>query len=129
MKRLLLFIVLATAQNIVSQNEEVNTKPTDIIDAKVLEIKPDFPGGIGKFYQFIGQNFNIPDKGENAGKIYLTFIVEKDGTLTNITIVRGINPEMNQEALRVMKLSPKWIPGKIGDEIVRSKYSIPISIN
>jgi hypothetical protein len=129
MKKLVLIIVLLTAQNMISQTEEVAPKQTDIYDAKDMEIKPDFPGGISNFYQFIGQNFNIPEKGENSGKIYLTFIVETDGTITNIKLLRGINPEMNQEAMRVMKLSPKWIPGKIGEETVRAKYSIPISIN
>jgi protein TonB len=129
MKKLILIIVLLTAQNMISQTEEVAQIQTDVYDAKDMEIKPDFPGGISKFYQFIGQNFNIPEKGENSGKIYLSFIVETDGKITNIKLLRGINPEMNQEAMRVMKLSPKWIPGKIGEENVRAKYSIPISIN
>ena len=129
MKKLILIIVLLTAQNMISQTEEVAQIQTDVYDAKDMEIKPDFPGGISKFYQFIGQNFNIPEKGENSGKIYLSFIVETDGKITNIKLLRGINPEMNQEPMRVMKLSPKWIPGKIGEENVRAKYSIPISIN
>ncbi|NHM08331.1 hypothetical protein G4D82_13970 [Flavobacterium sp. CYK-4] len=129
MKKLFLIVIVLITQNILAQNQDSNAANSDVIDAKQLEIKPDFPGGISKFYQFLGQNFNLPEKGENTGKIYLTFIVEVDGTLTNINIVRGINPAMNLEALRVMKLSPKWIPGRIGEELVRSKYSIPISIN
>ena len=129
MKRILLIISMFFIQSAVAQTESTITKNDAIVDAKELEIKPDFPGGINKFYQFVGQNFNVPEKGETSGKIFLTFIVETDGTLTNINVVRGINPAMNSEAIRVMKLSPKWNPGKIGNETVRAKYSIPISVN
>ena len=129
MKNIFIIISIVFTQNIFAQSENTVTKTDVVIDAKELEIKPDFPGGISKFYQFVGQNFNVPEKGESSGKIFLTFIVETDGSLSNINVVRGINPEMNKEAVRVMKLSPKWNPGKIGEETVRAKYSIPISIN
>ena len=129
MKQILLILIVIFAQNIFAQTENVSAVKSNIIDAKELEVKPDFPGGLSMFYQFIGRNFNVPERGENFGKIFVSFIVETDGTLSNISIMRGINPKMNQEAIRVMKLSPNWNPGKIGDKAVRVQYSIPISIN
>ncbi|WP_235831720.1 energy transducer TonB [Flavobacterium rhamnosiphilum] len=93
--------------------------------------KPKYPGGMEKFYKFVGKNFNIPEEVEKnkiKGKVYLTFIVEMDGTLSDIKIIKDMGYGTGDEAVRVLKLSPKWIPAKINNKPVRVEYSLPITI-
>jgi len=94
------------------------------------ETPAQFPGGISELYKFIGANLQYPDLAKSLniqGRVLMSFVVEKDGSLSNFTVLRGPLPEVNAEALRVMKLSPKWSPGKQGGEVVRQLYSIPIN--
>lgn len=92
------------------------------------EIKPDFPGGIQAFYEFVGNNYKMPDVKDLKGKVYIKFIVEEDGSLTNFEIMRDIGHGTGEEAIRVLKLSPKWIPGEVEGNKVRTLFSLPISI-
>lgn len=91
------------------------------------EKKPDFPGGMKAFYDFIGENYKAPDA-KIDGKVYIQFIVEADGSLANFEVLRDIGHGTGEEAVRVLKLSPKWIPGEKDGKPVRVQYSIPISI-
>jgi hypothetical protein len=93
-----------------------------------IEVKPDFPGGMDKFYLFFKNNFKTPDEEGLNGKVYAMFVVEKDGSLTDIKVIRDIGFGTGKEVLRVLKLSPKWIPGMVNGKPVRVQYSIPISI-
>ncbi|QLC67786.1 hypothetical protein LPB248_16220 [Flavobacterium sp. LPB0248] len=108
-------------------SNEVIKDENHIYNISVIDIKPQFPGGNEFMYAFIKQNFNNPK--ELEGKAYATFIVEKNGTLSDIKIIRDIGFGTKEEAIRVLKLSPKWIPGKIGDKEVRTLCAIPIFIN
>ena len=92
-----------------------------------IEVKPDFPGGIDKFYKFIGNNYTTPEDAP-AGKVYITFVVEKDGSLTDIKVLRDIGYGTGKEAIRVLKKSPRWTPGVQNGKPVRVLYSIPIVI-
>ncbi len=94
-----------------------------------IEVKPDFPGGLEKFYQFFNNNFQIPDEEDLKGKVYATFVVEKDGALSEIKILRDIGYGTGGESIRVLKLSPKWIPGKQNGKIVRVLYSMSFPIS
>lgn len=94
-----------------------------------IEVKPNFPGGLEKFYQFFNNNFQIPDEEGLKGKVYATFVVEKDGALSEIKILRDIGYGTGKECIRVLKLSPKWIPGKQNEKIVRVLYSMPFPIS
>ena len=89
--------------------------------------KPDFPGGIMEFYSFVGKNFKVPEAKVN-GKVFIQFVVEKDGSLTDIKVLRDLGHGTGEEAIRVLKLSPKWIPGEQDGKKVRVLYSLPISI-
>ena len=107
--------------------------PKDVVNSKMkvykaTEAKPDFPGGIQAFYTFVGNNFRMPDEKDLKGKVFITFIVEKDGSLTDIKTIRDIGYGTGEEAVRVLKLSPKWIPGEIDGKPVRVQYSLPINI-
>ncbi|MBG6112080.1 protein TonB [Flavobacterium sp. CG_9.10] len=92
-----------------------------------IEVKPDFPGGIDKFYKFVGSNFQPPEEG-NGGKVYVTFVVEKDGSLTDIKVIRDIGYGTGKEAIRVLKKCPRWSPGEQNGKKVRVLYSLPITI-
>jgi len=93
-----------------------------------IEVKPEFPGGQEALDRFLKDNFNNPKK-DLKGKVYATFIIEKDGSLSDIKILRDIGHGTGTEAIRVLKNSPKWSPGKQNDKTVRVLYSIPIVIN
>ena len=104
-----------------------NKKSSDVYIA--VEKRPEFPGGIQLFYDFIGKNFNVPKVKDLNGRIYVQFVIEKDGSLTDIKTVRDIGYGTKEEAIRVLKLSPKWIPGEQKGKKVRVQYSLPITIS
>jgi len=97
-----------------------------------VDTVPEFPGGLNAFGQFLGRYIRYPaDARENniQGRIIISFIVEKDGGITNIKIVRGIGYGCDEEAIRVMKLSPPWKPGMLNGNAVRVAFSVPISFS
>jgi TonB family protein len=90
----------------------------------------EFPGGITEFSQFLAKNTHYPADSRNKGiqgRVIISFVVETDGSLSNIHIARGVAPDIDEEALRVIKLSPKWAPGRQNGIPVRVAYSVPIS--
>jgi len=96
-----------------------------------LQVQPEFPGGIAAFYSYVTKNFRTPelDNDMNA-KIYVSFVVEKDGTLTAIKILRDPGYGLGKEAERVLKsLKVKWSPGIQNGKPVRASYNLPITIN
>jgi protein TonB len=114
--------------------EPVGNGPADVVDdtniysSAGIEVKPDFPGGIEKFYKYVGNNYRAPEEEGLKGKVYVTFVVEKDGSLTDIKVIRDIGYGTGQEAVRVLKKCPKWNPGEQNGKKVRVLYSLPITI-
>jgi periplasmic protein TonB len=106
-------------------------KPSDndtaVYDKNQLNRLPRFPGGKKAFYEFLNKNINWPDQIDGQGIVTVGFVVERDGHLTNINVVKGGVPEFNAEALRVIRKSPKWIPGIKNGKTIRVKYSVPIN--
>jgi hypothetical protein len=94
-----------------------------------IEVKPDFPGGIDKFYDFFRTNFKTPEEDGLKGRVYATFIVERDGALSDIKIIRDIGYGTGKEVLRVLKNSPKWTPGEQNGKKVRVQYSMPFIVD
>ncbi|KFF20185.1 MULTISPECIES: energy transducer TonB [Flavobacterium] len=101
---------------------------TQIYNTAGIEVKPEFPGGIEKFYKFVGNNYKTPEEEGLKGKVYVTFVVEKDGSLTDIKVLRDIGYGTGTEAIRVLKKCPKWNPGEQNGKKVRVLYSLPITI-
>ena len=93
-----------------------------------LDVKPDFPGGMEKFYKFVGNNYQTPEEDGLKGKVYVTFVVEKDGSLTDIKVIRDIGYGTGKEAIRVLNKCPRWTPGEQNGKKVRVLYSLPITI-
>ena len=96
----------------------------------VVERMPCFPGGNQKMQDFIEKNLQYPkecaEKGLQ-GRVIIDFVVERNGTLTNTRVVKSVSPALDKEALRIVKLMPKWIPGRQSYKEVRVKYIIPIT--
>jgi protein TonB len=93
------------------------------------EIDPMFPGGVDSMMNFIAKNFVIPGTCVTYSFIiYVGFIVNTDGSLTDVKILKGSETALDDEAIRVVQLMPKWIPGQVGGVIVRSRFVIPFSI-
>jgi TonB family protein len=90
---------------------------------------PTFPGGLKAFGEFLGENLKYPAEARKniiQGRVYLTFVVEKDGILSNIKVARGIGSGCDEEAMRVLAISPKWTPGMQNGKVVRVSYTVPI---
>ncbi|MGG7034119.1 MAG: energy transducer TonB [Flavobacterium sp.] len=109
-----------------------STVATQVVEDETVynsvEVSPDFPGGMKKFYEYVGKNFRSPEEEGVFGRIIVQFVVEKDGNLTDIVVLRDIGYGTGKEAIRVLKNSPKWKPGINNGRPVRVKYSLPITI-
>lgn len=114
-----------------SPEKVIEIKTNDEPQSETLEdiIKPSFPGGMGLFYKYVGNNFKVPENFKGSGKIYLKFFIEKDGSITEIEIIRDLGFGLGDEAARILKESPKWIPGQVNGKPARMIYSLPITIN
>lgn len=130
--------------NVIVDDDEGNFAPptnttSTIIEPKkeedpitIVDIDAEFPGGFSSMVTFLSRNLVYPEDAVRAGiegKATIRFVVEKDGSIGNIAVQRGVPncPDCDKEAVRVIKKMPKWKPGEINGKIVRSYYSLPIS--
>lgn len=97
-----------------------------------VEHEPGFPGGIPEFYKYIGANLKYPRVASIlglTGKVYLTFVVDKDGSVTEVKPVKCLGAGCESEAVRVVSMSPKWSPGIQKGRAVRVQYTMPVTFN
>ena len=121
----------------------VRTAPTNVQIQKTSFINydprpPEFPGGLNNFLKFQRENLHYPENEWNSGiqgRVIIGVIVEKDGSLTHLQIYRHISPAIDSEAVRVIRLSPKWIPAKYympkgsPEKPARIRYTFPVAFN
>ena len=93
---------------------------------EVVEQMPSFPGGQEALMTYINHNIKYPEEDCGQGRVTVSFIVEKDGSITNATIRRSVDPAFDREALRVISSMPKWIPGKNNGRNVRVRFNVPV---
>lgn len=97
----------------------------------LVEVMPTFRGGdLTKFREWVGKRTNYPEEAINAklkGTVFLTFIVEKDGSVSNVTVIKGVHPLLDQEAIKAIAESPKWSPGLQRGQPVRVRFQIPLT--
>ncbi len=96
----------------------------------IVEEMPEFPGGEAALRAYIAKSINYPVIAQEngiQGKVYVTFVVDKDGGISDAKIARGVDPSLDKEALRVVNALPKWKPGKQRGKPVRVSYTVPIS--
>ena len=132
MRRFLLLItVMLSAMSVsVAMADDVATRQTDEILFCTQPIPAQFPGGQEALMKWIEQNMVYPQKALKKGiegRVIVQFVVKKDGTVTNGKIVRGVDPLLDKEALRLVSIMPKWTPGKFDGKDIRSYYCLPIT--
>ncbi|WP_016989243.1 energy transducer TonB [Flavobacterium sp. ACAM 123] len=121
---------LATSQGAGSPTPVLANYGNTVVTSALLDNLPEFPGGIAKFYGYIGKNFESSEiSGERSIRIYVSFVVEKDGSMTEIKVKNDPGYGLGNEAVRVLKsIKTKWIPGMIGSMAVRTSYHLPIIV-
>ena len=148
--------VIPVDQQQITTDEALASKDNDLIDATgtggfgddllpggdgtgseeplfIVEVMPTFKGGdLNKFRDWVGKRTNYPQvalDNKISGRVYLTFVVEKDGTVSNVTVIKGVHPLLDEEAVKVISESPKWSPGLQRGQPVRVRFQIPLSFN
>lgn len=103
---------------------------TTVVSTAALDKMPEFPGGIKKFYNYVGNNFEKPDIDDlSTFKVYVSFVIERDGSMTDIKVIKDPGYGFGKEAIRVLKsLKTKWSPGMINSKPVRTSYTLPITV-
>lgn len=131
MKALRLFILLLlTYSSLPAHAQEGQTAKDNVYDLATVAIQPEFPGGQAEMYTWMKKNTAYPDsaflKGIQ-GKVYVEFVVEKDGQVDQVLLRRGVNQWLDEEAVRVVGQMPTWKPGRLEDgTAVRTRFTIPI---
>ncbi len=116
------------AKEVIAQPEPPKEEETKVFD--VVEQMPSFPGGPSALMQYLASNIKYPVVAEEngvQGRVIVTFVVEKDGSITDVRVVKSVDPSLDKEATRVVKSMPKWIPGKQNGSAVRVKYTVPVT--
>lgn len=126
-----------TTQNGQNAPEPVRSKPLNIPQPvnstrvyDVVEQMPSFPGGISGLRTYLNQNIRYPAEAQEncvQGRVIVRFVVEKDGHISDVTVLRSVDPSLDKEAVRVIRNMPRWTPGKQGGEPVRVRYNVPVS--
>lgn len=104
--------------------------PEDCEIITVVEKMPEFPGGITALSDYLAKNVNYPQKAREAGiqgRVFVSFIIEKDGSLDEVKVMRSLGGGCDEEAIRVVKAMPKWVPGEQRGKPVRVSYILPIN--
>ena len=105
-----LFTLISIAAYSQDAKPTVSQEDNNIYSTGGIEVRPDFPGGLQEFYNYIGKNFKVPDVKGLSGKVIVTFVVEKDGSLTDVKVIRDIGYGTKEEAIRVVENSPHLHP-------------------
>jgi protein TonB len=121
-------LIFLPAAGINAQSKSSAKPSGDATFVEPVEINPMFPGGDKAFRKFLSDNLKWPkDAPDVQGKVFISFIIEKDGSLTHFKVERSLWPSIDAEALRVLKKSPKWKPGVQDGKSVRVSYTLPVS--
>jgi protein TonB len=126
MKLILLVGLILLTSNLFAQEKTDSTHSSEII--LVAENSPQYPGGYSELHKFINEKLSYPKQARKKriqGKVVITFIVERDGTIGDITVEQSVDPLLDNESIRVVKLMPKWIPAHQKGRTVRCRMAIP----
>ncbi|HTD39099.1 MAG TPA: energy transducer TonB [Mucilaginibacter sp.] len=131
MKKIFLIICLSVF-SVLAKAQVADTTSNN--DPKKVWVKvdkePQFPGGMEHLFNYLMTNLKYPEEAKKnglSGKVFVGFVVEKDGSLTDIKVIKGVSPELDAEAIRLIKDSPKWRPGSAGGVPCRVQYNLPIN--
>ncbi|MFD0940000.1 energy transducer TonB [Pedobacter boryungensis] len=125
---LIAVLLLSFCQNKAAAQVEDNT----VYNFVSMENPPSYPGGMASFYKFLGENIKYPQQAKDdniQGTVYISFMVEKDGSLNDLKVDRKLGGGTDEEAIRVLRLSKRWNPGMQNGKVVRVKYNIPVKFS
>lgn len=108
-----------------AKKSENTEKTYDVVDQM-----PSFPGGASELFEYLSRNIHYPVVAEEnriQGRVVVSFIVERDGSISNAKIIKSVDPSLDKEAMRVVRSMPRWIPGKQNGSAVRVKYNVPVT--
>ena len=130
MKKLILMSLMAACclTTAYAQKTEDSQKEQKVYE--VVEQMPEYPGGMSALINFLSTTVKYPEdavKQKVEGRVMVQFVVEKDGSVTDVTVVKNAFPSLDAEAVRVVKAMPKWTPGRVKGKVVRVRYTLPIS--
>jgi protein TonB len=128
MKNFLLLAIAFFSFQLMNAQEPTSQPQDSIYDFKEVDVKPEYPGGVEAFYKFIAKTFKTPEEEGLNGKIITTFVIEIDGSITDIKVLQDIGYGSGAEVLKVLSMSKKWIPAKLKDIPVRVLYQFPITV-
>ena len=134
MKRLIIMSLMATCclTTVLAQKTVVSQKDQKEDPFNVVEDMPEFPDGIEAMIQFISNNIQYPadaQKQKVDGRVLVNFVVEKDGSITEVKVIKPTFPSLDAEAVRVVKAMPKWKPGYQKGQAVRVQFTMPINFS
>ena len=95
-----------------------------------MEQQAEFPGGMGALMKWLSNNIRYPEaaaQNDIQGRVIVKFVVEKDGSIGTVTVLKGVDKDLDKEAIRVVKKMPKWQPGKNNGVAVRCYYNLPVT--
>lgn len=113
------------AKEVIAQEKPVEEKVFDVV-----EQMPQFPGGDAALFEYLSTHIKYPTIAEEngvQGRVSVTFVVERDGSITDVKVVKSVDPSLDKEASSVVAGMPKWIPGKQNGSAVRVKYTVPVT--
>lgn len=125
-----------TASTVTQEGEKMDAPPPPppvddpTFELSAVEEQPEFPGGLEAMYKFLGKNVHYPDMERDAGitgRVFVEFVVASDGSITEVTLKRGVSGGLDKEAQRVVKTMPKWSPGKMNGKPVKVRYILPVN--
>lgn len=114
-------------------NDTLSPSEEEIVEQpiyNVIDQMPEFPGGIDKLPQFINDNIQYPTKAQTEGiqgRVIVQFTVDEDGYIIEPNIVRSVEPSLDKEALRIIKMLPKWKPGTLKGKAIKVEYTVPVA--
>ena len=118
---------VSAVDTIPSQEQlDQNDKRPEVLFGDVVEQMPSFPGGTQALMEYLQENVVYPEETCAQGRVVITFVVEKDGSITEAKVVKSVEPALDEEALRIVNAMPKWIPGSQNGERVRTKFAVPV---
>ena len=125
---LFLFVQVGFSQTVV-EKDTISSDDNKIYNSLEIDTRPEYPGGISEFYKFLGSNFKVPsDKNFKGGKVLVFFVIEKDGTLTDVKILKDAGFNTGVEAIRILKLCEIWKPAERNGQKVRISFVIPFTL-
>ena len=129
MKKFIIMALMAVfgLTTVSAQKTVVAKKNQKVFD--VVEQMPEYPGGQAALFEYLSKNIKYPadaEKKKVEGKVFVTFVVDSDGKITDVSLLKKVFPSLDAEAIRVISAMPNWIPGRQKGQVVRVKYTVPI---